>query len=214
MPKILKLNSNESEIASVCADLLKISGSVLLLPTDTVYGLVCRWDDMAAIAKIREMKGRDGSKPFQMLAPNIESAVAAGVELTALVKCLADAFCPGPLTIVARSRRSDDFNRTDVAPQRAIGFRIPDNSLLAALMLAANANLAATSANPSGAPPMRTLSNVEKIFTPPPDLVIDAGALPQLASTVVDVSDEMPIVLRPGAVTEMMIAEVVGEPVG
>ena len=202
MRKTMDLRLNKGEVLNCCVEILAVPGAVLLIPTDTVYGLVCRWNDFAAIAAIREMKGRGEEKPFQMLAPNTEGIAAAGIEVSPSIKRLMDAFCPGPLTIIAKkSSPSDD----DVL--KTVGFRIPDHPFLLNLMRGINANLAATSANIAGRPPILTLSEAEGLFSLAPALSIDGGAIEGAASTVINATTDAISIIRNGPITAEMIAE-------
>jgi L-threonylcarbamoyladenylate synthase len=195
MKKIVDLRLNKESALDHCIDTLKVKGAVLLVPTDTVYGLICRWEDALAISAIRKMKGRDEKKPFQMLAPNINAIVAAGIEITSPIKRIMDAFCPGPLTIIARKCDNSE----------TIGFRIPDYPFLLDLMFGIGANLAATSANLAGYPPILSLSDADGLFTPPPELIVNDGPLDNVASTVVDATNDKMTIIREGAITAKMI---------
>ncbi|NOY74339.1 MAG: L-threonylcarbamoyladenylate synthase [Kiritimatiellaeota bacterium] len=198
MRKILNSSLNESETFERCVDVLSVSGAVLLLPTDTVYGLVCRWNDSEAISAIRRMKERGARKPFQMLAPNIDAVEKAGVAVSGVARSLSDAFCPGPLTIIARA---GDKTGT-------IGFRIPNDSFLSRLMIECGSNLAATSANPAGKTPIVSVSDAGTLFTPPPALIVDGGRLSGVASTVVDATSDAVSLIRTGALSDEMILDV------
>jgi L-threonylcarbamoyladenylate synthase len=196
MKKNVDMRLKKENALDSCIEILEEKGAVLLVPTDTVYGLVCRWNDTAAISAIREMKGRDGKKPFQMLAPNANAVASAGVAITPPIKRIMDAFCPGPLTIIAKKRDNSE----------TIGFRIPDHAFLLELMHGIGANLAATSANLAGHPPIRSLSDADGLFTPPPKLAVDSGPLENAASTVVDATNNKMSIIREGAITAKMIA--------
>lgn len=196
MRKIMDLRLNKDKIIEHCIEILTVPGAILLLPTDTVYGLVCRWNDFAAIAAIREMKGRGEEKPFQMLAPNAAAVASAGVDISPSIKKLMDAFCPGPLTIIA--------NKSDNSA--TVGFRIPDHPLLLKLMLGIDSNLAATSANIAGHPPIQSLVDVEALFTPPPALCVDGGTIEGASSTVVNATTDYISIIRSGSITREMIS--------
>jgi len=77
----LNLNNDYSELVAQCVQLLKQPGTVLLLPTETVYGLVCRWTDENARKRIYSLKGRDENKPFQMMLSTTEQLKAIDVAL-------------------------------------------------------------------------------------------------------------------------------------
>ena len=201
MRKTMDLRLNKDEVLDCCVEILAVPGSVLLIPTDTVYGLICRWNDFTAIAAIRKMKGRNEEKPFQMLAPNTEAVVAAGVKVSPPIKKLMDAFCPGPLTIITKKYlHNDDELRT-------VGFRIPDYPFLLELMRRINANLAATSANLAGRSHILRLSEAEGLFSPAPALAMNGGTLGGAASTVINATTNDISIIRNGPITAEMIAE-------
>lgn len=93
-----------AEAARLAAEALKRPGAVLLLPTETVYGLVCRADDAAAVAKIYDLKDRDRSKLLGWFVGDWRKLAEYGVELEGLPSELAEKYCPGPITIIARKK--------------------------------------------------------------------------------------------------------------
>lgn len=172
--------------------------AVILIPTETVYGLACRWDDTAARERIYRMKMRDERKPLAMFAANLDALRQAGVILTGTPELLAAHFCPGPITIIAPNRDSS-----------TTGFRIPDYPLVQALMTALKFPLATTSANLSGQPNALSPTQALAELTEEPDLVIDAGMLARDAqpSTVVDATTLKPRILREGPISQQMIED-------
>jgi len=186
-------NYNVDDVAalSACVAALSKSGSVLLAPTETVYGLLCSWPDAAARERIYQAKRRDGRKPLQMLAADVAMVEAAGGVLTATARRLAAAFCPGPLTVII-----------DATDGGSIGFRIPDHAFVLSVIRGHGKPLAATSANLSGAPAALSVPEALATLAEPPDLAMDGGALPMdsLASTVVDARGGLKI-LREGTVS-------------
>lgn len=167
-------------------------GFLVAIPTETVYGLACRWGDHDAIARIYAAKSRDARKPLQMLALDIEAAEAAGLSHSETVRAIARRFCPGPLTIVAPS--SDGFT---------IGVRIPAHPFVRALMLRIGSPLAATSANLSGHHAALCANDAITELAIQPDILIDGGALPSesMASTVVEITPSGLRLLRQGSIS-------------
>lgn len=191
----------ENQIFDLCLRELKKKGSVLLLPTETVYGLVCDWKDSAARKKIRKMKSREEAKPLQMLAPDIDSLVAYGVEITPAIKKIAGKFCPGPVTIVA------NLNKKEKDGMKTVGFRIPAYPFLLDLMKESGKLFAATSANIAGEPPCREVFEALDKLEEAPDLAVNAGKICGQASTVIDMTGKGFIILRPGKITEKDLLE-------
>ena len=191
----------EKEAVRLAVDFLQKEGSVLLMPTETVYGLFCRWDDELGKQRILDIKGRDPKKPFQMIAPNSECLKQFDIQITKQIQCIIDKFCPGPLTIIANTS-----NNTGTK-QETIGFRIPAFPFLVSIMDKANCCLAATSANVSGASPIQTIEDAMENLEIHPDVIIDAGKIDGQASTVVDMTTEKIKILRPGPISESEIKE-------
>ncbi len=169
------------------------AGAVAAAPTETVYGLMACWGNKAGRERIYRMKGRDQSKPLQMLAPGLESARRAGVWLPAAARALAAAFWPGPLTLVLPARAGDG----------EIGLRLPDHPFIRAVLEFLEEPLAATSANRSGAPPALDGASAVRGLHSPPDLLVDGGRVAGgRASTVVRcTADGRLELLRPGPIS-------------
>ncbi|MDD3115808.1 MAG: L-threonylcarbamoyladenylate synthase [Victivallaceae bacterium] len=188
---------NFTDAVAAAVEVLQLSGSVILIPTETVYGLVCRWDDVAARERIYRMKMRDGRKPLAMFAADTDALNRCGVMLNDIARRLTARFCPGPITVIAHNR---DGSTT--------GFRIPDYPFVQKLMTSLQFPLASTSANLSGHPNARSVVEALAELTEEPDLVIDAGRIPAdaLASTVVDATGDQPVILRAGPISDQEIA--------
>ncbi|MBO4630669.1 MAG: threonylcarbamoyl-AMP synthase, partial [Lentisphaeria bacterium] len=152
-------------------------GGVLLVPTETVYGLVCGWKDESARKRIYELKHRSENKPFAAFLPDLSVLPDAAV-LPEAARRLAERFCPGPITIVVPDRNGSTF-----------GFRLPDHPFIQQLLQAYGGPLASTSANLSGQPPARNVEYALQSIDGEPDLTVDGGTLPpdSSASTVVQV---------------------------
>jgi L-threonylcarbamoyladenylate synthase len=152
-------------------------GRAVILPTDTVYGL-CALPEHEDV--LYELKGRDRSKPVALLAADLEALVAAvpGLDRSALERYL-----PGPYTLV--------FHK--------VGVRVPSLPPAAAEIVSAVGVVAATSANLSGGPDPRRVEDIPKEIRAACGAIVDAGELPGIPSTVIDLSGEEPRVLRQGA---------------
>lgn len=186
----------ENQIFEICLKQLKQRGSVLLLPTETVYGLMCVWQDKTALGRILKMKSREPEKPFQLLSPDIESVADFGVEITPGILKIAEKFCPGPVTIIGNMKNVKK-NRGEI-----VGFRIPAYPFILDLMKESGKLLAATSANIAGEPPATTVAEALSSLDGQPDLAVDAGRIKGKASTVIDMTGKGAKILRQGPVTE------------
>ncbi len=179
-----------ADTARRAAALLCAPGTVLLLPTETVYGLVCRADDETAVRRIYELKGRAAAKKLGWFVADWRKLPEYGVVLDGLPAKLAERYCPGPITIIAPLQNGD-----------TVGFRVPDHPLLAEILKLAGCPLAQTSANHSGEPDARNLSAALAGLTGEVTLAVDGGAIAEnaLASTVVDAAGTELRILRQGA---------------
>jgi len=175
-------------------------GGTVILPTDTVYGIAANAMDEMAVSKIYAAKGRRFDKPLIVFVKNLgEAENFAG--LTPLAQRLAQAFLPGPLSLVLK-KRGHQLAKNLTGDFDTIGIRIPDNVIVSALLAACPFPLAVTSANRSGEASPKTLRDV-KI---PADCILDGGDCALgVVSTVVDARGEMPKILRAGALSEAQI---------
>lgn len=189
----------DASAAALFCDVLRRDDGVLLVPTETVYGLVCDASHEAARAKIYEMKRRPASKLLTLFFASREAAETAFPGLPETARRFAAAFCPGPVTLIVPD--GEAFT----------GFRIPDHPALLRLLESYGRPLASTSANLSGQPPAHTPDEALTSLAIPPDGVLDGGPIPpdSAASTVIKVErDGAWRILRPGPVTEEMLLAV------
>ena len=178
-----------AEAATIVADVLRRPGSVAVVPTETVYGVISRVTDEGA-ERIYTLKHRSGSKRLGWFVDNLRMLEDHGVILTPTVRGLARRFMPGALTVIAPT-----------VDGGSIGVRMPDHPFLSALLAEFGEPLLQTSANLSGAPDSLTLEDAISGLDGEIDAAVDGGALPSgsLASTVVDARTEEPRILRQGA---------------
>ena len=170
------------------------SGKPVALPTDTVYGLAARAGDHQAVARIFALKQRPVDRQIAALVADVAQAERL-VELGAVGRCLADAFWPGALTIVARRRAGCELA---IGDERTIGVRCPAQALVRAVAAEAGP-IAATSANASGAAVLTEAAAIAEHFDSL-GIVVDAGRLEGAASTVVTVVDGVEV-LRQGPIS-------------
>lgn len=170
------------------------NGAVAAIPTDTVYGLVARPDDAAAVRRLAALKGRSEAQPVQLLVDDPDAVTPFLADARALER--ARPLWPGALTAVVAVR--PDFALAVVTAQRTAGVRQPDDDLARAVLRGCGGALAATSANRSGEPPATTAQQVAAIFGEEL-LILDGGPRDDgAASTVVDYTVDPPVVLREG----------------
>jgi L-threonylcarbamoyladenylate synthase len=176
------------------------AGGVIAFRTDTFYGLGVDPFNVAAVAKIRELKGREENKPILLLLADV-SVVGRFIEdQSADFDRIARRFWPGPLTIVGRAVA--DLPPEITAGTGTVGVRVPDDSSVRELVRECGGALTATSANPSSLPPARTAQEVRDYFGDAIDLVIDGGEVTATEpSTVLDATNSPPRIIREGAVS-------------
>lgn len=189
-PRTIELTPDTRTTVLAAAHEVLRDGGVIQAPTETVHGLMTRWENLPGRRRIFEMKDRPADKRLQMLAADLPTALAAGVIPDPRLERLADTLWPGPLTVVARAR----------PPWDTIGLRIPAHAFLLELLNALAAPLAATSANRTGQPTPTDPAAAAAQLTAPPDLLILAPAGNSAASTVLSIIDDTPTILRPGPI--------------
>lgn len=184
-------------------------GGAVVFPTETVWGIGARIDRPAGVRRIFAAKGRSPDKVLQVLVPDAEAG-AEIAELTADAVRLTEAFMPGPLTLVLRSRAELPAG---VGDGRTVGVRVPDHPTALGLLRAAGP-LAASSANRTGEPTPRDLDGVRELFGSDVDAYVD-GPSPtaDVASTVVDLTGAEPVVRRAGALAVGELERVLGRSV-
>lgn len=182
-----------AEAAAVIRD-----GGIVAYPTDTLYGLAADPRDRRAVARLFALKGRSAERAIPLIAVDDRTAAQAG-RLTPRVHALARRFWPGPLTLLVRADA-----RLAPAVQsetRLVGVRVPDSVVARALARAAGGLITATSANRSGAAATAFPTDLHDLADRGLDLLLDAGPSPGgPPSTIIDVTAEPPLLVRPGAV--------------
>lgn len=199
MPEILTCGeqTRESIIARAMRELAR--GELVIIPTETVYGLAADARREGAIERIYQAKSRDRGKPVALLASGIEAIEQLDVSLSRTEALLAEAFWPGPLTLLLQDRNG-----------REEGFRVPDSALILDLLRAAGGVLRVTSANRSGEPDARTAEEAMVHLARHVAIVIDSGPVTGgTPSSVVRIRDGAVEMLREGALKEADILAVV-----
>lgn len=189
------------------------SGELLGLPTETVYGLAANARDERAVAKIYEAKGRPSFNP---LIIHIRDAVQAA-EYTVwhpLAQRLAEAFWPGPLTLVLKRRPESPLSLLAMAGLDSVAVRAPAHPVAREVLRQSGLPLAAPSANRSGRISPTRAHHVAEELEGRLEMVLDGGACTVgIESTIVDVQNpETPLILRPGSITPAMLEAVIGQP--
>ena len=174
-------------------------GGLVAFPTESFYGLGADALDEAAVARVFQAKGRPETKPVLVLVESVAMAEDLVADLSEEVRGLMARHWPGPLTLVLRARPHVPPALT--AGTGTVGVRMPGHAIAGALVRAAGRPITAPSANPSGAAPPTTASEVRAYFPAALDLILDGGATPGgTGSTVADCTVWPPRLLRAGPV--------------
>lgn len=197
----------DAEISAAVAVLR--GGGLIGLPTETVYGLAGDAANVDAVRKIFAAKGRPADHPLIVHLSEAAAIDAWADEIPSYAWRLAEAFWPGPMTLILPRRA----NVLDVVTGglHSVGLRIPSHPVALRLLRAFGGGLAAPSANQFGRVSPTTAADVLRELGPSVDMVLDGGPCQVgLESTIVDATGDMPSILRPGAITAEAIAERLG----
>ena len=179
-------------------------GGIIAFRTDTFYGLGADPFNRRALERIKQLKGRDASKPILVVISDIDQIERFVSERSRAFDLLAERFWPGALTLIGQAAPTVPDEVT--AGTGTIGIRLPDDDDVRALVRSCGGALTATSANPSSEKPARTAEEVAGYFGATVDLIIDGGkARVDLPSTVVDAGGLEPKLIREGAILWSLI---------
>ncbi|ABD24575.1 translation factor SUA5 [Novosphingobium aromaticivorans DSM 12444] len=187
------------------------AGGTVAVPTETVYGLAARADDDAAVAGIYRAKGRPDFNPLIVHVPDVTAAEGLAV-FDKRARALANAFWPGPLTMVLPRREGAALASAVSAGLPTVALRCPAHPVMQALLKNCGLPLAAPSANRSGGVSPTSAAHVAASLGQRVDLILDGGETRQgIESTIVGMRDDGTwAILRPGPITEASIAAVLG----
>ena len=185
-------------------------GQLVAFPTETVYGLGGDAFDPEAAAGIYAAKGRPSDNPLIVHIAKVEDLEKLSDDVPLSAYMLAKEFWPGPLTIIVK--KNDKVPKTITGGLETVAVRLPANPIARAIIEASGTFIAAPSANLSGRPSPTTGKHVIEDLTGRVDMIVDGGAIEiGLESTIVDLSEDIPMILRPGYVTLDQLKEVLGE---
>lgn len=197
------------EIMDAAGKILR-EGGLVAFPTETVYGLGANALDEEAAKKTYAAKGRPSDNPLIVHIAGIDDLYPIVKEVPPKALRLAETFWPGPMTLI--------FDKSDLVPYGTTGgldtvaVRMPDDPVASSLIRAAGGYVSAPSANTSGRPSPTTAGHVQEDLDGKIDMILDGGAVQiGVESTIVDMTVDPPMILRPGAVTKEMLEETIGE---
>ena len=210
----MKSSADPSHLKALSSDIeaavrLLRQGGVVAVPTDTLYGLAASALDARAVERVFRIKGRSADIALPLLLADPGDIVVCAADVSAIAWTLARHFWPGPLTLVVR--RAPGIPKGVVGGMDTVAVRVPDHPVPRAVVRNLGAPITGTSANRSGGPAPISAKAVLDQLGEEIDRVIDAGECPLgVPSTVLDVTQAVPVLLRAGAVDRDRIEEVIG----
>ncbi|MBQ9828149.1 MAG: threonylcarbamoyl-AMP synthase [Lachnospiraceae bacterium] len=206
---ISRVNSPDDAAVSEAADIIR-KGGLVAFPTETVYGLGANGLDPTAASRIYAAKGRPSDNPLILHISCMEELYPLVKRVPEKAKLLADRFWPGPLTMI--------FEKSDIVPYNVTGglntvaVRMPSDPVAAKLIELSGVPIAAPSANLSGKPSTTSASHVIADMNGRIDMILDGGDVDiGIESTIVDTTEEIPMILRPGHISIEQIREAAGD---
>lgn len=206
---IEKADLNNDEVFFKAGGILK-SGGLVAFPTETVYGLGGDALNEEASGKIYEAKGRPSDNPLIVHIADTDAVYKLAAQVSNQARMLMEAFWPGPLTII--------FKKKDIVPDTTTGgldtvaIRMPSHPAALKLIRDSGVYIAAPSANLSGRPSPTTAAHVKEDLAGRIDMILDGGPVGiGIESTIVDVTGDRPVILRPGFVSAEMIKNILGD---
>jgi len=204
----IDINNIDKDKLRVAAEALK-EGKVVAFPTETVYGLGANALNPAAVEKIFKAKGRPSDNPLIVHIADKEKVYELTKKIPEKAAALMDKLWPGPLTLV--------FEKSSIIPAiitaglNTVGVRMPEHPVARELIRLAAIPVAAPSANVSGKPSTTTAQHVLEDLDGKIEIIVDAGSSRVgLESTVLDVTVDPPMLLRPGGITPKQIEDIIG----
>tara|TARA_B100000809_G_C14987156_1_gene476641 strand:+ start:291 stop:923 length:633 start_codon:yes stop_codon:yes gene_type:complete len=199
----IDVSSNASIYDS--ASILK-NGGLIAFPTDTVYGVGALYTNISAVQRLYNVKSRAPTKAIPILIGKLSDIWSLSTDVTQSAKTLAEAFWPGPLSLVVYKSTSVP---TIVAPGSTVALRSPNHSWLLELLNHVGP-LAVSSANKSGEPDATSYTEVQASLGNKLDLIVSGKTIrPSLPSTIVDCSVDPPKMIREGPISALSIKTVV-----
>lgn len=206
--KTLRLPGDDPKTAPIAADIIK-NGGLVAIPTETVYGLGANGLNEDAVARIFQVKGRPQDNPLILHVADASQMELFAHDIPESAYRLEEAFWPGPLTMILPAR--DTVPKRTTGGRDTVGIRCPDSDVTRAIIRSAGVPIAAPSANTSGKPSTTTAEHVLHDHDGKIEAVVDGGACRVgVESTIVDLTEDPPRLLRPGGITPEQLVKVLG----
>ena len=207
--KTLLLDAADPSTAQIAADIIR-RGGLVAIPTETVYGLGANGLDEQAVIKIFQAKGRPQDNPLILHVAQPQEMEKFCHDIPPAAYALAEKFWPGPLTMVLHAR--DIVPRRTTAGLDTVAVRCPDNETTRQIIRLSGVPIAAPSANLSGKPSTTTAQHVLHDHDGNIDAIVDGGPCRVgVESTIVDLTEARPRLLRPGGITPEQLTAALGD---
>ncbi len=204
-----RIFENSTEDLKVAAELIQ-KGETVIFPTETVYGLGANALDSSAVEKIFAAKGRPSDNPLIVHIAKVEEMDVLAEEISQSALTLAEKFWPGPLTIILKKK--PNVPDTVSAGLKTVGIRLPENQIARDFIAECGVPIAAPSANISGKPSPTSFAHVfEDMNGRVAGIIKGEECRVGVESTVIDMTSEIPTVLRPGGISVEQLREVLGD---
>lgn len=211
--KVIKIDAADIENANMqeAAELIR-KGELVAFPTETVYGLGADALHPEASKKIYAAKGRPSDNPLIVHIAKFEDLVSIAREVPKQAKLLSDAFWPGPLTMIVWKNEKVPYETT--GGMETVAVRMPNHAIALRLIEESGCLIAAPSANTSGKPSPTEAAHVVLDMDGRIPMILDGGPVGiGIESTIIDLTEKVPMILRPGYITREMLEKVLGEEV-
>ena len=209
--KLVKVEKEypDLQIMKEAGEILK-NGGLVAFPTETVYGLGGDGLNARSSEKIYTAKGRPSDNPLIIHIADMESLEGIVTQVPEEARKLANAYWPGPLTMIFQKNYRVPYETT--GGLESVAVRMPSHPVARALIAAGGGYIAAPSANTSGRPSPTRAEHVKEDLSGRIEMILDGGEVEiGLESTIVDFTSDKPVILRPGYISQEMIARVIGE---
>ncbi|MBI4549065.1 MAG: threonylcarbamoyl-AMP synthase [Ignavibacteriae bacterium] len=174
------------------------SGGVIIYPTDTVYGIGCSIYNTKAIERVYQIKGEDRSKPFSFICSDL-SHISEYARVSNPAFRLMKHLIPGPFTFILPATRLKQLPKSLISKRKTVGIRVPNNKICIQLIKELGHPILNASVTAPNGDLMNDIDRIKEYFEKKVDLILDGGNSLLGLSTVLDLTDERPIVVREGA---------------
>lgn len=203
------MSDHDRQVINEAGEILK-NGGLVAFPTETVYGLGGNGLDPEAAAKIYAAKGRPSDNPLIIHIADVDALHVLAKDIPAAAWKLADVFWPGPMTMILKKQDIVPYGTTGGLDTVAI--RLPSHPVACEMIRASGTYIAAPSANTSGRPSPTAAEHVREDMDGRIEMIIDGGRVGiGIESTIVDLTGDVPMILRPGYITQEMLEKVLGD---